>query len=157
MTVDGEAIRTAQREDRRAVYVGTAVTGVATVVLFVLPDLLPVDAVSSWYFELTGSVVRGNPFTPLRLCGGLAGGAVAGWLTSDLGSGAVTGVKAALYGLVVAYALAVSYFALSAIVVAGVLPPVLAILSIPLIYGVPLFGTHLFGGAVAGLVAYRLA
>lgn len=138
-------------------YVGTAVTGVATVLLFVLPDLVPVDAIGQWYFEQTGSIVRGNPFTPLRLGGGLVGGAVAGWLTSDLGSGAVTGVKAAVYGLVVAYLLAVGYFALYGFVVTGVFPPpALTILSIPLIYGVPLFGTHLIGGAAAGWVADRL-
>lgn len=157
MTVDRTTIRDAQEQDRRAVYVGTTVTGVATLVLFVLPDLLPVDAFVQWYFEQTGEVLRGNPFTPLRLFGGLVGGTVAGWLTSDLGSGAVTGMKAALYGLGVAYFLAIVYFVVYAIVVAGVFPPpIMAILSLPLIYALPMFGTHLVGGAVTGFAVDRM-
>lgn len=157
MSVDTATIRTARDADRRAVRVGTAVTAVATLLLFVLPDLLPVDAVSRWYFERTGTVVGGNPFTPLRLCGGLLGGAACGRLTSDLGSGAVTGAKAALYGLVVAYLAVVGFYTVYGVAVVGAFPPpVLTILSVPLIYALPLFGTHLIGGAAAGFAADRL-
>lgn len=157
MTVDAGTIRSAQRRDRRAVQVGTVVTTIATLALFVLPDLLPVDVISQWYFELTGRVLRGNPFMPLRLSGGVVGGIVVGRLTSDLGSGMVTGMKAALYGLLVAYVVVVASYLLYGIAVTGVFPPpLLAILSVPLIYGIPLFGAHLIGGAAAGLLADRL-
>ena len=100
MSVNRTLVGEAQKRDRRAVYAGTLVTGVSTLFLFVLPDLLPVDAFGRWYLDLTGAVVQGNPFTSLRFCGGLVGGAVGGWLVSDLGSGAIIGLKAALYGLV---------------------------------------------------------
>ena len=158
MTADPAAIRDARHRDRRAVHVGTAVTGIATLALFVLPDLLPVEAIRLWYFELTGEVVRGNPFTVLRFGGGLVGGAAAGVLTSDLGVGAVAGMKAALYGLVVAYLLAIAYYVLYAIAVANVFPPpLLTTASIPLIYALPLFGVHLIGGAVTGFLAHRFS
>jgi hypothetical protein len=155
MSIDATVIRESNERDRRAVYVGTAATAAATLFFFVLPDLLPVQGFRRWYFYLTGDVVRGNPFVPLRLCGGLVGGAVAGWLTSDFGSGAVTGVKAAVAGLLVAYLVAVAYFVVYSVAI-GVFPPtMMVILTIPLIYAVPLFSAHLVGGLVTGSLAAR--
>jgi len=156
MSIDESMIRESHERDRRAVYVGTAVTAVATLVFFVLPDYFPVEGFRRWYFGLTGTVLRGNPLVPLRLCSGLVGGAVAGWLTSDLGSGAVTELKAALFGLVAAYLFAVAYFLVYSLSI-GVFPPtMMVILMVPLIYGVPLFGAHPVGGALGGVLADRV-
>jgi hypothetical protein len=156
MTVDRETYRAARRRNRQAVYAGSAVTAVSTLVLFVLPDLLPVAAITDWYFGLTGEVIHGNPFGPLRLFGGVVGGFVAGWLTPELGSGLVAGLKAGLYGLVGAYLLAVLFYTGYSVVVGSFPPPLLTITSVPLIYGIPMFGTHLVGGAIMGAVGARV-
>lgn len=155
MPVDTSTLRESRERDRRAVYVGTVVTTIATLVLFVLPKHLPVQAFLDWYAEVAGTRMYGNPFLPLRLLGGVIGGAVAGWRTSDFGEGLVTGVKAALFGLIVAYILAIVAYILYSVAVGAALA-LIPIMTIGFVYAIPLFGSHLIGGAVAGLLAQRL-
>lgn len=143
-TID-ERMASLQR-DRRAVFVGIAVTAVATLGLFVLPEAL------ARMFE-TESV----PVTYVRWWGGVVGGAVAGWLTSEDGSGFVTGTKAAMYGLGVAYVGAIVLFFLYGAIVFGVFPPPgLALVAVLLYYAIPLLIVHLFGGLLAGAGAKRI-
>ncbi|WP_207592895.1 hypothetical protein [Halomontanus rarus] len=155
---DGESeIRAALERDRRAVYTGTIVTAVATVGLFVAPDLVAVDELKRTIYETTGVwLAAENPFTVVRLFGGVTGAAVAGWLTSDLGSGTITGTKAAVYGLGLAYLLTIAFSILYWPLVAGVFPPPLfSAVVVPAINAIPMFGTYLVGGLLAGIVADR--
>lgn len=156
MPVSEADIRRSARIDRRAVYLGAACTAIATMCLFVLPDLIPIDAFRRWYHGLTGTWVSGNPFSALRLLGGLVGGAVAGSLTSNLGSGGVTGTKSALYGLAVAYVFVVAFYLAYWPIVHGVFPPVITALSIPLVFAIPMFMSHLLGGFAAGTIAHHV-
>lgn len=130
--------------DRRALIVGTAVTAVATIAFFLASEVA--DAV------VTDTI----PVDLLRWWGGVVGGGVAGWLTSESGSGTIVGLKAALYGLGIAYVAAVVlYFAYGAAV--GTFPPPgLALVAVLLYYLLPLLATHLFGGLIAGTVLHRI-
>jgi len=131
--------------DRRAVTVGMAVTTVATIAFFLAPEI--VDAVTT---------TRSLPVDLLRWWGGVTGGGVAGWLTSEQGSGAVTGLKAAIYGLFIAYAVAVVLYVGYGAAVGVFPPPGLALVAVLLYYLIPLLLTHLFGGLIAGAALHRI-
>ncbi|MCU4742586.1 hypothetical protein OB955_21680 [Halobacteria archaeon AArc-m2/3/4] len=154
-TDDEAKLRAALERDRSAVYAGTLVTAVATVALFVAPDLVAVDDLKQTIYETTGVwLAAENPFTVVRLFGGVPGAIVAGWLTSELGSGTVTGTKAAMYGLGLAYLLAVGFSILYWPLVGGIFPPPLfSVIVVPAINAIPMFGTYLVGGLLAGVVA----
>lgn len=160
MPVSRNELERSRERDRRAVYVGAAVTAAVTPLLFVLPELVAprVEVFKIWYHDLTGTWLRSeNPFTTVRLFGGCIGGAAAGWMTSGRGSGAVTGMKAAVYGLVLAYIVSVVVNVVYWPIVVGAFPPpIYIIVVLPFIYAIPLFGSHLIGGTVAGAIADRL-
>ena len=150
-------VRMEEERDRRAVYLGTAVTAIATLVLFVVPDLIPVEAIRRWTYQQTGRWplgTRGNPFSWLRLCGGLFGGAVAGWLTSEYGSPTYSGLKAAVFGLGLAYLIVVGFYVFYWPVLRGVFPPpMFEIMVVPIIHSILLFPAHIAGGPLAGAIA----
>lgn len=158
MTVSEEELRRRLVQDRRAVAVGTAVTVVATLTFFLLPDVLPAEAFKNWFAERTGTwLMAENPFTPIRLVGGAIGGGVAGWLTSNYGSGAMAGTKAAMYGLGVAYLLTVGFFLVYWSVNGSFPPPVIVAFTLPALNAFPLFITHLVGGILAGALVNSIA
>ncbi|MFP8890720.1 hypothetical protein ACLI4U_13250 [Natrialbaceae archaeon A-CW2] len=131
-----------QERDRKAVIVGMIVTSISTILFFVLPEAFAGTTTSLMYLQWFGGVV---------------GGSVAGYLTSNHGSGFVTGTKAAVYGLGLAYLGAiVLYFLYSAVVMGVLLPPGLAIVAVLLYYAIPLLFSHLFGGLIAGGMVHRI-
>jgi len=142
---DGEDVRTKRtldrwRTDRAAVGIGTAATALATLGFFSLPELVGSSSVST-----------GIPIEHLRWFGGAVGALVAGTLAPDHGSGIVTGTKAAVYGLGVAYLLAIAlYFGYAGVIAGTFPPPGLAIVAVLLYYAIPLAITHLSGGIVLG-------
>ena len=146
--------------DRRAVQIGAIVTAIATIVLFVIPELLleEMDAFKLWYWEQTGRRIdRDNPLGPVRFLGGALGGAVAGYRTSALGSGGVNGAKAAVYGL--AIMVVIVFVGLSGVYVYLGGPrhtPWIFNAVVPTLYALLLAAPHLIGGALAGAAAYRL-
>lgn len=153
MTVSEEELRRRLARDRKAILLGTAVTAVATLTVFLLPDVLPVEAFKQWFEATTGRwIMAKNPFTPLRLIGGLIGGGVAGWLTSEYGSAAIIGAKAALYGLIAAYLLTVGFFLAQWSLQGAFPPPVIFAFTFPALNGLPLLVTHLVGGPLAGII-----
>lgn len=159
MTISQADLQRNNRQDDRALYVGTAVTAVATVVLFVAPTALPVEELKLWVYETSGVWVAGeNPLVSLRFLGGVVGGAVTGWLTPELGSGSLNGTKAALYGLGLVYCLFVVLFtAYQLLVVGRVPPPIVATAAAPAVYAIPMFFVYLVGGLFAGLLADALS
>lgn len=157
MTTKGarEITRSIER-DRRAVYAGAIVTTAVTPLLFALPDLLLPVVVEfrQFYFDRTGTWLRENPLRLFRLLGGVIGGIVAGWLSSEYGSGTLVGGKAALYGLVVAYLVTIAYYLVHWWLKFGVVAIMEATIS-PAIQGVLLFPAYLLGGiAAGGLTSY---
>ena len=131
--------------DRRAVTVGTVVTTVATIAFFLAPEV--VDAVAT---------TRSLPVDLLRWWGGATGGGVAGWLASEQGSGLIIGMKAAIYGLFIAYAVAVVLYLGYGAAVGVFPPPGLALVAVLLYYLIPLLLTHLLGGLIAGTALHRV-
>jgi hypothetical protein len=131
--------------DRRAVTVGTAVTTVATIAFFVAPEV--VDAVAT---------SRSLPVDLLRWGGGATGGGVAGWLASEQGSGLIIGMKVAIYGLFIAYAVAVVLYLGYGAAVGAFPPPGLALVAVLLYYLIPLLLSHLLGGLIAGTALHRV-
>lgn len=158
MTVSEEELRRRLVQDRRAIVIGTAVTVVATLSFFLLADVLPIELFKDWFEETTGIwLMAENPFTPLRFVGGVIGGGVAGWLTSNYGSGAVAGVKAAMYGLGMAYLLTVGFFLVYWSLDGPFPPPVIVAFTLPFLNAFPLLVTHLVGGILAGTLGNSVA
>ena len=155
-----EDIEQSKRQDRRAIILGSIITAVAALIFFVLPEIFQdeVEAFKLWYWEQTGRrIQRDNPLGPLRFAGGVFGGAVAGWFSSELGSGGVNGAKAAIYGI--ALMIVVVFAGLSGVylVLGGVQEtPFLFAATLPTLYGLFLLAPHLIGGAVAGAAIFRL-
>lgn len=131
--------------DKQAVYLGTVVTAVGTVLFFVLPEIVT-----------RTTQVEVPLLTYLRWWGGTVGGAVAGWRTSDQSAGFVTGLKAAVYGLLLAYLLSIVLYYLYGAIVIGVFPVSgLPLVAVMFYYAIPLLFAHLAGGVVAGWAAQR--
>ena len=149
------------RQNRRAIYVGTVVTGVATPFFFVLPDLLPAEALRWWIYDEVGVLLGGpgaNPFDVLRVFGTILGPAVAGWLTAEQGSAMITGLKAAVYGLLLGWCLGIGLLAIGSLVLYGLVfpPPILEVTVVPLVYAVILLPFYIVLGAIAGGLASLL-
>jgi|GEM_PF-3268508 len=155
MTISESELQRNNRQDDRALYIGTAVTAVLTVLFFFLPVAMPVEDVKLWFYETSGVWIQGeNPFMVVRFLGGVLGGAVTGWLTSDFGSGPLNGTKAALYGLALVYCLFVVLFTAYQLLVVGMVPPpIIATAAAPAVYAIPMFFVYLVGGLFAGLLA----
>ena len=133
------------KRDRWAVYIGTAITTISILIFFVSPEVL------TRITELNTA-----PLAHLRWWGGFTGGVITGWFTSEHGSGLLTGTKASLYGLVMAYfAAIVLYFLYGALVVGVFPPPGLALIAVLLYYAIPLAFAHFFGGLIGGWLGYR--
>lgn len=149
-----------KRQDRRAIIFGTIVTAVGALIFFVLPELFQeeVEAFKLWYWEQTGRrIERDNPLGPLRFGGGVLGGAIAGWYTSEIGSGGVNGAKAAIYGIGLMIVLVFTGMSGAYLYLGGVQEtPFLFAATLPVLYALFLLPPHLIGGAIAGTISYRL-
>lgn len=151
--------------NRRAVLVGAAVTAVTTAVLFVLPDLLPMEAMRRAWWERTGDWVFGNPFRNLRFLGGLPGGLVAGYLTRNeinerspaWGVCFRNGLLAGFGGVAALYLAYVGYQLVRTSVLMGVFPPpVYLIAVVPLVLLLPFAFTFVVQAIATALVGHAL-
>lgn len=142
----------AQGEYRRALYLGTAVTTVFTGIFGILPLVVPLEGIKTTIFELTGTWIRGNPFTTTRLLGGVVGGVVTGALLDVSWDKALpTVVRAVLYGLGFAYVLVVFYQVIYSVLYQSSVP-IYSILFVPLMLVLPLTAVYCLGGIVGGVV-----
>lgn len=144
--------------NKKAALTGAIVTAVLTAVMFLLPFLIPLESIKMAVFELTGVWMFGNPFSQLRLFGGVPGGIVAGYLArDDLGSSEWesamrVGVYATMVGLVFIWTAYVLYNLFSATVMDGMFPPpIFVILAVPTIFSIPLIPTYVFEGLLFGI------
>ena len=140
-------------KERNAILVGAAVTTLFTAIFFVIPILVPLKATRQAVFEMTGEIMWGNPFKNFRLIGGFIGGTVTGLLCNDYWERSIKyGIQAAILGLIVSYLLYVVYNLFHAVVLVGVVPPILVILIVPAVFTLPLLLTYFIGGGIGGLL-----
>lgn len=147
-----------------AVIGGGVLTAIATSVLFVVPVLAPLETIKLFVFERTGEWWFGNPFTQLRLFGGIPGSLVAGYLARDYwgnnewGTAMKYGLYAAFFGLALVYGIVVAYNVAHSMLVSGIFPPpIYAITVVPLIYSFPLFPAYLVEGVLGGFVGNSIS
>ena len=145
--------------NRRAVLLGGVATTFATILLFVVPVLLPMQNINETLFEQTGTWWTRNPLLQLRLFGGFVGGFVAGYFARDefnhnnWSFSVQSGLYAGLVGALLSYLLYVGINFLTATVFAGMFPPpVYVILVVPAIYALPLFPAYALEGMIAGVI-----
>lgn len=142
--------------DRRAVVVGTATTMTFIALAWASPSFLPLDAIRMAYFEATGTWVSGNPLRPLRLAGGVPGGALAAVLTEGrLIDSVRNAMKAAIYAPIGLYLAVVGYF-LARSVLLGEVFPVIQVLVTPAVLGLFVGLASVLGGFVGGLLGHGL-
>jgi len=149
---------------RLSVVAGGCVTAVSTGVLLALPFLVPLEVVKHFVFAQTNEWWTGNPFTQLRLFGGIPGGIVAGyiarnhWGENERGIAMTYGLYAVLFGLAVVYAAFVAYSVGRSILVSGTFPPpVYVITVVPIVYALPLVPVYVVGGVLAAVVGNSLS
>jgi hypothetical protein len=144
---------------------GTVVTAVLTVLLVVLPEVVPTYPIKSAVYDLTGDWWWGNPFRQLRVLGGIGGGVVAGFLASDRfdrhtwSVSVVSGIYAGGLGVVLTYVLYLAGVLGYAVLDAGGVPPlgtVVSFLVVPLAFALPLLWIYLMGGALGGVIGNAL-
>lgn len=158
-----ETIQHSKQRNRTALVVGAAMTLVATVFLFVLPEVIPIQRLKLLVLETTNEWFYGNPFRQLRFLGPAVGGFVAGYLAVDINgyhtwlTSMKYGAFAATAGVGVIYVVYAGYIAVryvSAIAtdpaIGASIPHVLDIVMVPLFFTLPLFIFALFEGLVAG-------
>jgi hypothetical protein len=160
-----ETILESKRRNRIAVAAGAVTTLLATVFLFFLPAIVPVDHAKIVVFETTGNWISGDPFRQLRLLGPVPGGFVAGYLSLDRTGypdrvvSMKTGAIAAVAGvggiyLVTAASIAIRYWTVVASRpdLSFTLGHLLDTLLVPLGLVLPLVPVALFEGVCAGII-----
>jgi hypothetical protein len=145
--------------NRKAILASAAVTAFSTGALFSLPVVIPLTEVKLFLYETTGMVSFGNPFTQLRLLGGIPGGFIGGYFARDHFGDATwaASMKVGTYGVLLAllfiWVVFVLYNLARATIVYGVFPPpIYDIVVLPILLALPLVPTYLIEGIVFGVV-----
>lgn len=134
------------------IYVGAITTAIATAFLFILPRVLPDQPVRTTIWRLTGELPATNPLLFLVVLGGFFGGFVSGILVAGRWDTNLTvGFYAGVIGILIIYAVWILGNIIYWSIVQSMLPPPLFnIIVVPLIYFLPLTGTHIVGGMLGG-------
>jgi uncharacterized membrane protein YeaQ/YmgE (transglycosylase-associated protein family) len=149
-------------ENRTALVVGILLSAVMNVVFFVVPALVPLEALKRFLWQNFQYSPRGNPFTDLRVLGGLPGGFVAGYLVTDefgrdrWPAAMFYGIAAAVGGTVLVYVLWVLVLLGRWMILRSTAPPLVSSVTLPLLVVFPFVLVSLLVGGIAGLLGNGL-
>jgi len=151
-----------KRRNWRVLAIGSILTALTTVLLFLISWLIPIAPIRSLVWEYARVYIHGNPFTSLRLVGGFSGPVVVGYFVRDhLGNRSLLtavsyGAVAGAVGVVIVYIVLITYNVVSAALQGYFPPPLLTILITPALLVFPLVLLYSIEGVLAGTVGMWL-